>query len=321
MEENIEDISGFIIDVNFSSHEEMSEMSKLWELEQIQIEKGPFKGSIHGIHTPHIQISKTVRSHGVVVKGKTPANSYIFNYSNGVGEITQKGIPLTSTKLLILDDNDEIDFTSKSASYDVTIATEKAFFKNTYKALFGRPFTYNREHNIIELVNTKEHSIEYDLDRWRNYLTQNLDEWVNDSVLTEDIEKNIIETLISHLGTFKNYKLLSSEKNAIALRQYIEQYHDENITIKEICESLKISERSVRPSFKKIFGLNPKEYLSRYRLGNFRNSLIKNSANGHTISEICYSQGLFHTGRLSCEYKNMFGKLPSDILSKKNPDS
>ena len=77
MKDNLEEISGSIIDVKFSSHEEMSEMSKLWELEQIQIEKGPFKGSIHGIHTPHIQLSKTVRSHGVIVKGKTPVNSYI----------------------------------------------------------------------------------------------------------------------------------------------------------------------------------------------------------------------------------------------------
>ena len=75
MKDNLEKILGFVIDVNFSSHEEMSEMSKLWELEQIQIEKGPFKGSLNGVHTPHIQLSKTVRSHGVIVKGKTPANS------------------------------------------------------------------------------------------------------------------------------------------------------------------------------------------------------------------------------------------------------
>ena len=66
MEDNRDEISGFIIDVNFSSHEEMSEMSKLWELEQIQIEEGQFKGSLHGIHTPHIQITKAIRSHGVM---------------------------------------------------------------------------------------------------------------------------------------------------------------------------------------------------------------------------------------------------------------
>ena len=321
MKDNHDEISGFIIDVNFSSHEELSEKTKLWELEQIQIEKGPFTGSLHGIHTPHIQITKAVRSHGVMLKGKPPANSYIFNYSNGIGELTHNGLPLTSSELLVLDENDEIDFTSKSASYDVTIVIEKAFFEKIYKALFGLPFTYNREKNRIELINTKDRSIEYDLDRWRNYLTQNLDEWINDSVLTEEIENNIIQTLCSYIGAVKDHKLLSSEKDAIALHHYIDKNYREDITIKEICDTLQTSERIVRSSFKKIFGLNPKEYLSRYRLGKFRNSLIKDSADNPSITRISLEEGLSHPSRLAKEYKEMFGYLPSEIAKKEKTDS
>jgi len=321
MKDTLEEISGFIIDVKFSSHEELSEMAKLWELEQIQIEKGPFTGSLHGIHTPHIQITKAVRSHGIILKGKPPANSYIFNYSDGIGEITHNGLPLTSSELLILDENDKVDFTSISASYDVTIVIEKAFFEKIYKALFGLSFTYNREKNRIELINTKDRSIEYDLDRWRNYLTQNLDEWFNDSVLTEEIEKSIIKTLCSYMGVVKDHKLLSSEKDAIALHHYIEKNYREDITIKELCDTLKTGERTIRSSFKKIFGLSPKEYLSRYRLGKFRNSLIKNSADNPSISRISFEEGLSHPSRLSKEYKEMFGYLPSEIAKKEKTDS
>lgn len=317
MKDNLEEILGFIMDVSFSSHEEMSEMSKLWELEQIQIEKGPFKGSLHGIHTPHIQLSISLRSHGVMVKGKTPENSYIFSYVNGIGEITHNGLPLTSNELLILDDNDKVDFTAKGSSYDVTIAIDKEFFQKTYKEFFGQSFTYDRNKNRIELIKPKDHNIYDNLDRWRDYLTKNLDEWIHDSALTDDIEKSIIETLCSHMGVFKDQKLLSSEKDAIALHHYIDENYTEDITIKEICAILKISERGVRPSFKKIFGLNPKEYLSKYRLGKFRNSLIKNTDNSIHISEICYDEGIFHPGRLPKEYKEMFGYLPSEIASKK----
>jgi len=316
MKDNLEEISGTIMDVKFSSHEEMSEMAKLWEVEQVQIEKGPFTGSLYGINTPHIQIAKAIRSHGVIIKGKSPRNCYMFASVNGIGEITHNGLPFTSNELLVLDNNDQIDFTSKSASSDITIAIDKDFFEKTYESLFDQSFTYNREKNRIELINTKGNSIEYDLDRWRNYLTQNVDEWVKDSVLTEEIEKNIIETLCSYIGVVKDHKILSSEKDAIALRHYIDKNYREDITIKEICDTLNTCERSLRSSFKKIFGLNPKDYLSRYRLGKFRNSLIKNSADNPSISIIGSQEGLFHPSRLPKEYKEMFGYLPSDIPGK-----
>ena len=321
MKDNLEKILGFVIDVNFSSHEEMSEMSKLWELEQIQIEKGSFKGSLHGVHTPHIQLSKAIRSHGVIVKGKTPENSYTFSYVNGIGEITHNGLPLTSNELLVLDDNDKVDFTANGSSYDITIAIDKDFFQKIYKELFGVTFTYDRNKNRIELTKTKDHNIYDDSERWRIFLTKHLDEWIHDSALTEQIEKRIIETLCSHMGVVKDKKILSSEKNAIALHQYIDKHYREDMTIKEICDILKISERGVRPSFKKIFGFNPKEYLSRYRLGKFRNSLIKNSDDKPSISIIGSEEGLFHQSRLSKEYKEMFGYLPSDITGKEKTDS
>lgn len=317
MEHNLEELSGFLIDIAFASHEEMSEMAKLWDLEQIQIEKGSFTGSIHGIHTPHIQIAESVRSHGVAVKGKIPSNTYMFAFVSGVGEITHNGIPLSPNELLVLDDKHELDFTSKGSSMDVSIVIDKTFFENTYKTLFGVPFAYKSNSQRIELVSTIENSFKNDFERWRHYLVQNRDEWINDHKLTEEIEKSIIETLCSYLGIFKDHKLLSSEKDAIALHQYIDKNYTEDITIKEICKILNISERGVRPSFKNIFGLNPKAYLSRYRLGKFRNSLLKNPSNPPYISEICYNEGLFHSGRLPAEYKDMFGYLPSDIPSKK----
>ena len=321
MQDNLEEILGFVIDVNFSSHEEMSEMSKLWKLEQIQKEKGSFKGSLHGVHTPHIQLTKSIRSHGVIVKGKTPENSYTFSYVNGIGEITHNGLPLTSNELLVLDDNDKVDFTSNGSSYDVTIAIDKDFFQKIYKELFDVSFTYDRNKNRIELTKTKDHNIYADSERWRIFLTKHLDEWIHDSALTEQIEKSIIETLCSHMGVVKDKKILSSEKNAIALHRYIDQHYREDMTIKEICCILKISERGVRPSFKKIFGFNPKEYLSRYRLGKFRNSLVKNSVDNPSISTISFQEGLFHPSRLPKEYKEMFGYLPSNILDNEKIDS
>ena len=160
-----------------------------------------------------------------------------------------------------------------------------------------------------------------DIEKWIKYLIEHREDWVNDPALTEEIEKNIIETLCSHLQDYKEPILLSSEKDAIALQKYIDKNYNKDITIKEICDILKISERGVRPSFKNIFGYNPKEYLSRYRLGRFRNALVQNGDHPICISNIGYDQGIFHPGRLPSDYKKMVGYLPSDIVSKEEDDN
>lgn len=320
MKQNINEISGSFIDIHFSSHEEMSEMSKLWDLEQIQIEKGLFNGSLQLIHTPHIQIAHTVRSHGVIVKGKLPTDMYVFNYTMGDTQITHHGTPLTSEEIIILDDTCEVDFSSKSASQDLTVSIEKDFFKHTCETLLGIDFPLKGKEKRVALNDANGCSFKDDFDHWRQYLILNKDHWVNDSEFTDKIERNIVKNLCSHLGHTLEHKLLSSEENAIALQHYIENNYSQDITIKELCEMLNIKERSARPSFMRLFGLNPKEYLSSFRLGKFRNSLIVHTRSNSCISNLCYDQGLFHPSRLSREYKNMFGYLPSEILEHENID-
>lgn len=69
---------GHVINLNFISHTAMTKAALLWQLEEYQLENGPFKGFIHAIHTSHIQLAYSLRSHGIFHKGKIPEDAYVF---------------------------------------------------------------------------------------------------------------------------------------------------------------------------------------------------------------------------------------------------
>ncbi len=48
---------GHVIDLNFLSHEEVIRESLLWDIEEYQLENGPYIGQLNVIHTSHIQLA------------------------------------------------------------------------------------------------------------------------------------------------------------------------------------------------------------------------------------------------------------------------
>ena len=56
--------NGHVIDLNFLSHEEVIRESLLWDIEEYQLENGPYIGRLHVVHTSHIQLAYTFNSTG-----------------------------------------------------------------------------------------------------------------------------------------------------------------------------------------------------------------------------------------------------------------
>ncbi len=142
---------GHVIDLNFLSHEEVIRESLLWDIEEYQLENGPYIGCLNVIHTSHIQLAYTFNSTGIFQKGKTPKNAYLFCDSESDGLLTHNGLRFDTDELIVLDDNDEIDYTASDAADIITIAVEKDFFETEFKDYFNEPFKYNQVNKSIEL--------------------------------------------------------------------------------------------------------------------------------------------------------------------------
>ena len=92
-------------------------------------------------------------------------------------------------------------------------------------------------------------------------------------------------------------------------------------SIVDICIELKVSQRKLQYSFKKILGITPQNYLYKYRLNKVRAELLKSCCTLVTVTEVALYWHFWHLGRFSKDYQHLFGELPSATLKRAVPNS
>ena len=309
--------NGHVIDLNFLSHEEVIRESLLWDIEEYQLENGPYIGQLHVIHTSHIQLAYTFNSTGTFQKGKTPKNAYLFCDSESDGLLTHNGLRFDTDELIVLDDNDEIDYTASDAADIITIAVEKDFFETEFKDYFNESFKYDQVNKRIQL---KENTVSDFRSTARETLAGLMTQGKklqSDPLFHGKVEHNILQILFQNLDRSRQHKkTFQGDIDANKVRQYIELNYKDQITLEELCSSEKFSDRTIRSSFNRLFGFSPKQYLKQYRLGKTHFALIRSNPTSTTVGEVAYDNGFTHMGRFNDQYKTMFGETPYTTLKK-----
>ena len=88
------------------------------------------------------------------------------------------------------------------------------------------------------------------------------------------------------------------------------------ITLTDLCQELKTSQRSLHYAFKQSFGLPPMQYLKIIRLHSVNRALKSADPQTSKITNIAGSYGFWHMGQFSTDYRIMFGESPSTTLKK-----
>ena len=308
---------GHVIDLNFTTHEAMIEAALLWQIEEYQFDNGTFKGSIEAVHTSHIQIAYTSRSNGIFIKGKTPKNAYLFASIESEGKIAHNGLSVYVDELVVLNDEDQLDFIVSSAVNDVSIAIDKEFFDAAFQDYFNEPFNYDTINKRIQLIDNGGSSFRTSAKEILNDLTTKNEKILNDPTFHEKSEYAILQILFQNIDPLKERKkVLESKINANEIRKYIEMNYKKQISINELCNIYKLSESTLRMGFNTLFGLSPKQYHQAYRLGKVHHAFLENDSTVESVGSIAYDHGFTHMGRFSSKYKSMFGITPSCTLKE-----
>jgi AraC-like DNA-binding protein len=90
----------------------------------------------------------------------------------------------------------------------------------------------------------------------------------------------------------------------------------EPVTVQELCESLRISRRTVQTSFRLVTGRSPVEYMRAIRLNHVRQLLRKSSSTELTVRDAAHRWGFFHSGHFTQDYRDLFDEMPSDNRMK-----
>ena len=94
---------------------------------------------------------------------------------------------------------------------------------------------------------------------------------------------------------------------------FIEDHRGEATRVSEICRETGVPWRTLDRAFRERFGMGPKAYLTRRRLGGVREALAAGPKDLR-IADVANAWGYWHMGQFARDYKRLFGELPSETL-------
>ncbi len=89
----------------------------------------------------------------------------------------------------------------------------------------------------------------------------------------------------------------------------------EPVSVGDLCAKAKVSRRLLNYCFQDVLNTNPVHYLKVVRLNGVRRELRRAEPGPGVIRDIAGRWGFWHFSRFACEYRSLFGELPSETLS------
>ncbi|HVW51967.1 MAG TPA: helix-turn-helix domain-containing protein [Trinickia sp.] len=96
-------------------------------------------------------------------------------------------------------------------------------------------------------------------------------------------------------------------------REFSLEHIDTPLRVSDVCQAMGISRRTLQYSFELELGINPVAYLRLMRLNGARRDLLFPCPEWQ-VKDVAARWGFWHWSRFSCEYRAMFGELPSQTL-------
>ena len=91
------------------------------------------------------------------------------------------------------------------------------------------------------------------------------------------------------------------------------------IRLPELVAEVGISQRGLEYAFREAFGITPNKYLRWSRMNHVHRDLLVAESGSTTITQVAASWGFSDMGRLSVEYRQLFGESPSATLARMLP--
>ena len=304
----------FVVDHEFNDVDELSEVTKAWDLDFRQLNRGGFRGSVRQAVSGPIHIADT-RLDGVLhQRGTTPKDIWTFCFPGRHGmEFRWRGHPVEADDLLIHPPGGEFESISKRDFELLLISVSREHLEAAGRRL-GVPVP---EHSLKHLeITTCPPDIVRDL---RLLVTTALGIVVRGHTLPRAVERNASDLLVQGLaaGGIPDRRPPQRRQQRLvetAIRIAGERAHEIH-SVKDLCSESGASERTLRRGFNERFGISPKSYLQAQRLIGARRDL-RASSQGETITDIANRWGFWHMGQFAADYRRQFGELPSETIQR-----
>jgi AraC family ethanolamine operon transcriptional activator len=302
----------FVVDHEFDDVDELAEVTRAWDLDFRQLNRGDFRGSVRQAVLGPIHLAQTTLAGVLHQRGTTPADLWTICLPGArTTDFRWRGHVVGDSDLLIHGPGGEFDSISKHdfellllsvSSEHLVDAGRRCGIPVSERALKGLEIT-NSEPEIVRGL--------------RQMVTGALSLLVDGQSLPVVFERRACDLLVrglspglrsGHRPRRGRHRRLVDTAIRLA-RERASVIH----SVKDLCRESGASERTLRRGFNERFGLSPKTYLLAQRLIGARRDL-RSSVRGETITDVANRWGFWHMGQFAADYRRHFGELPSETF-------
>jgi len=310
--------TGLLSAVHYHDFDQMATVAaSAWDQRYRKLGKGSEHGFARQLNLPSSQLSHIGWKSGMRIETGTPRGCVgIVQQVAGKKRLRMNGQTLPENEIALLHSPREYDLVNADGTTYIVLAVDKERLGRHVETHWGcLPARLDSLSILASDSGTQQKRLAALL---RQHLELSYD---NPQLLTDPAIQNIMTDelldavlLNSRAPTTQRFP---ARRHLLAKKasEYIRDNLDKVVTLRAVCESVGVCERSLRQGFLERFGVTPKAYIKCHRLYRLRERLQTSTPDEGTVTQTALSLGLTHLGRLPCEYRALFGELPSETLA------
>lgn len=295
-----------------------------WDQTYEQLTPGPFEGFLVEALFGGIQLFRETTNQAVHQFGAGRADAFMIGVPVTMqGEGYHDGRPICADSVMVLRDRQSLDFRAP-AHLDLIAVSMPIDALRRYSLEIDQ-CDLEKELRGVSVVTPPRQRVE----RFRAFLLMALESIAGNpqklhhpamrKALAHAVFRSVVDTLAPS-DDEPAFVPRPTRSHAIVSRaqEYMREHVEDPLTVEDLCRELGVSRRTLQYSFREVLRLNPVGYLRAVRLNGVRRAL-KAAGGGDTVQEIAARWGFWHLSHFACDYRRMFGELPSETMHRAIP--
>ena len=291
----------------------MQEKAAFWRVRSTQLEPGGYRGSIHVIHTPLMQLGLSDRSNSTKVEGFIPERTLVLALPiSAESSVQNRGRRLAENAIIAYDHTQGLEFSFKGPLKIITVAVSIGEIERRAQNLWGEAF---QDRTSVGALYLPDASARMFAARKMNAI---LFETMRDPFAVvsprgcREVENAVLDTLLSSvLDRSRVEGMRVRQKIARKAEEYLRTRCHEPISISDLCAGVGTTRRTLHLGFVELYGVPPMHYLRAIRLRGAREDLINARSRDLRVTDVAMKWGFEHLGRFALAYQDFFGAVPS----------
>jgi len=289
-----------------------------WQLNMRQVSTGTMDARIHIGQVGDLLVTREFWSQKVVATGATPSGYLALAGTGSEKTFKWCGHEIDSHHVLCGLDSAEVDFATPDREDHWVLLIPQALLEDyvgesAVKALRGQRAMSCGPKLSGRLFSLASRSIDPSRDRNRHRL---------DRLSTQALRSDLLDATARLVtGDPGNQKPSSPQRRYQVCRSAIAYSRSlrKPISVSELCSAINVKRRTLERAFQETLGITPYHFLCLHRLNHLHKDLVAVNSQDKTVTALMLDWGFSELGRTATEFRSLFGKSPSAVLS--NPTS